>query len=127
MAEGISLYLANKLLDHVCRGVAYTPPTTVYFQAHVGAPGAAMTANRASNTTRVPVPFSAASAGQINISGAPEHVLGGSDLITHGSFWDAASGGNPLWSVVAAASKGGSPGDIIRVSTAALGLSPIAS
>ncbi|QGH75283.1 head protein [Mycobacterium phage Quesadilla] len=127
MAEGISTYLANKLLDHVCRGVAYTPPTTVYFQAHVAAPGAAMTANVASNTARVAVPFSAASGGAINISGTPEHTLGGANTITHGSFWDAASGGNPLWSAAASVAKGGVAGDIIRVSSAPLSLGPLAS
>lgn len=127
MAEGISTYLANKLLDHVGRNVAYTPPAIVYFQAHVGAPGAAMTANVATNNARVAVTFSAAASGQINLSNAPEHILGGANTITHGSFWDAASAGNPLWSAAASVAKGGVSGDIIRVSTAALALGPIAS
>lgn len=129
MAEGISTYLANKLLDHVCRNVAYTPPAIVYFQAHVGAPGAAMTANVATNTARVATTWAAAAAGAIALSNTPEHTLGGTNTITHGSFWDSPTpgGGNPLWSSAASVSKGGVAGDIIRVSTAALSLGPLAS
>ena len=127
MAEGISTYLANKLLDHTCRNVAYTPPTTVYFQAHVGAPGAAMTANVATNTARVACAFSAAASGAINLSNTPEHTLGGNNTISHGSFWDAPTGGNPLWSAAASVAKGGVSGDIIRVSTTSLSLGPLAS
>lgn len=127
MAEGISLYLANGLLNEICRAANWVPPTTIYFQSHTGAPGAAMTANVAANGTRVPVTFAAAAGGIINISNAPEHVLGATQTITHGSFWDAASGGNPLWSAAATLSKGGVAGDIIRVSTAGLSLGPIAS
>lgn len=127
MPEGISPYLANALLNEVCRAVNWVPPTTVYFQAHTGAPGAAMMANVAANGTRVAVTFSAAAAGSINISNAPEHILGATQNISHGSFWDTASGGNPLWSSAASVSKGGVAGDIIRVSTAGLSLGPIAS
>ena len=127
MAEGISAYLANKLLDHTCRNVAYTPPTTIYFQAHVGAPGAAMTANVATNTARVACTFAAAASGSIPLNNAPEHTLGGTNNITHGSFWDAPTAGNPLWSAAASVAKGGVQGDIIRVSTASLSLTPLAS
>ncbi|URC18138.1 hypothetical protein SEA_ZENTENO07_37 [Mycobacterium phage Zenteno07] len=127
MPEGISLYLSNALLNEVTRNVNWTPPAIVYFQAHVGAPGAAMTANVAANGARVAVTFAAAAAGQVNISNAPEHILGGTQNISHGSFWDAPSGGNPLWSSAASVAKGGVAGDIIRVSTAALSLGPIAS
>lgn len=127
MPEGISPYLANALLNEVCRAVNWVPPTTVYFQAHTGAPGAAMTANVAANDARVAVTFSAAASGVINISNAPEHILGGTQTISHGSFWDAPTGCNPLWSSAATLSKGGVSGDIIRVSTAGLSLGPIAS
>lgn len=127
MAEGISPYLANALLNEVCRAVNWVPPTTVYFQAHTGAPGGAMTANVAANGTRVAVTFSAAASGIINISNAPEHVLGAAQNITHGSFWDSPTAGNPLWSAAASVAKGGVAGDIIRVSTAGLSLGPIAS
>jgi hypothetical protein len=124
---GITAYLANKLLDHVCRNVAYTPPAVVYFQAHTGQPGAACTSNVATNTTRYACSFAAAASGAIALSNTPEHTLGGTNTITHGSFWDTASGGNALWSADASVAKGGVSGDIIRVTTAPLSFSPIAS
>lgn len=127
MATGISTYLANKLLDHTCRNVAYTPPAVVYFQAHVGEPGAAMTANVATNTARQACSFAAAASGSIALNNTPEHTLGGTNTISHGSFWDAPTGGNPLWSAAASVSKGGVSGDIIRVSTGSLSLGPLAS
>ncbi|AXN53304.1 hypothetical protein PBI_THONKO_32 [Mycobacterium phage Thonko] len=129
MATGISAYLANKLLDEVCRNVNYVPPAVVYFQAHTGDPGAAMTANVAANTTRVAVTFAQAASGQIAINNAPEHVLGAAQNITHGSFWDAQAPGtgNPLWSAQASVAKGGTAGDIIRVSTGSLALGPLAA
>lgn len=127
MATGISVYLANKLLDHVCRNMPYTPPTTVYFQAHTGPPGANMTSNVATGTSRVACSFAAASSGQIELDNTPEVTLAGTQTISHGSFWDASSGGNPLWSAEATVAKGGVAGDIIRVTTAPLGFTPIAS
>ncbi|MFA5707941.1 hypothetical protein [Mycolicibacterium sp.] len=127
MPTGISTYLANKLLDEVCRNINYVPPAIVYFQAHTGQPGANMTANVASNAGRVATTWTAAAGGQTNLSNNPEHILGGTNTITHGSFWDAPSGGNPLWSSDATVSKGGVAGDIIRVTTAPLSLGPIAS
>lgn len=127
MGVGIHVNLANGLLNEICRGVNWTPPAIIYFQAHVGDPGANMTANPATSGTRVAVTFAAAASGAINISNAPEHILGGTNTISHGSFWDAPTGGNPLWSSAATVTKGGVAGDIIRVTTAQLSLGPIAS
>ena len=127
MPTGISTHLANAFLNEVCRNVNYVPPAVVYFQAHTGQPGAAGTANVASNTSRVATSWAAASGGTINLSNNPEHVLGGTNTISHGSFWDAPTGGNFLWSADASVSKGGVSGDIIRVTTAPLSLGPIAS
>lgn len=127
MAYGISTYLANKLLDHVCRNVAYTPPATVYARAHTGDPGAAGTANASSVATRYACTFSAAAAGAIAMSNTPEHTLDATETIAGVSFWDAATGGNFLWSAQAAASKSGASGDIIRIKTNTLALTPVAS
>lgn len=42
------------------------------------------------------------------------------ETITHISFWDAASGGNFLWSAAATVTKGGASGDIIRLASNAV-------
>ena len=127
MPVGISNYLSNKILDHVCRNAAYTPPATVYARIHTGQPGAAGTANGSSVATRIATTFAAAVAGSISMSNTPEFTLTGTETITHVSFWDAATGGNFLWSSQATVSKGGGSGDIIRVATNTLSLGPIAS
>lgn len=127
MPVGISSYLSNKILDHVCRNTAYTPPSTVYARIHTGQPGAAGTSNGSSITTRIATTFAAAAAGQIAMSNTPEFTLSGNETITHVSFWDAATGGNFLWSSQATTAKSGGNGDIIRISTNTLSLGPIAS
>lgn len=127
MAVGISSYLANKLLDHTFRNVAYTPPATIYAKMHTGDPGAAGTANASAQTTRVATTFAAAAAGSIAISNTPEFTLNASETITHVSFWDASTAGNFLYSVAASVSKAGVSNDIIRISTNTVGFTPIAA
>lgn len=127
MARGISSYLANKLLDHAFRNTAYTPPTTIYAKLHTGDPGAAGTANASAQTTRIATTFAAAAAGSIAMNNTPEFTLNATETITDVSFWDASTGGNFLYSAQASVSKGGVSGDIIRVATNTVGLTPLAA
>ena len=127
MAAGISTYLANALLDHATGRAAFTKPTAVYAKLHTGNPGAAGVAAASAQTTRVAVTFAAAASGQIAMSNAPEFTLTATETINHVSFWDAATGGNFLWSAAATVAKGGASGDIIRVATNTLSLGVIAS
>ncbi|QFG08613.1 hypothetical protein PBI_VANISOA_32 [Mycobacterium phage Vanisoa] len=127
MSYGISTYLANKLLECAFRGVAYTPPSAIYARAHTGDPGAAGTANGSTQTTRYATTFGAAASGGIAINNTPEVTLTGTETIVGVSFWDAPTGGNFLYSVQATVSKGGGVGDIIRLSTNTIGLTPIAA
>ncbi|SLE91229.1 gp34 protein [Mycobacteroides abscessus subsp. abscessus] len=127
MAWGISSYLANKILDHICRNVAYTPPATVYAKMHTGDPGANGTANASSVATRYACAFAAAAAGTISQTNTPEHTLGATETIVGVSFWDHPTAGNFLWSSQAAASKSGASGDIIRINTDTLALGPLAA
>lgn len=126
MAEGITAYLANKLLDHVGRNVAYTPPAVVYAKAHTGAT-AAGTANASLQTTRLALSFAAAASGSMSANTTPEWTLNATETIAAVSFWDAATGGNCLWTAAASVSKGGVNGDIIRIATDVLSFTPIAS
>ncbi|WP_301121027.1 phage tail fiber protein [Mycolicibacterium fortuitum] len=127
MSVGITPYLANKLLDHVFRNVAYTPPAIVYFRPHTGDPGASGTLSGSANATRYAMTFSAAASGQIALTNFPEHTLNATETITHGSIWDAASGGNCLITGQATVSKGGVSGDIIRLASDVITLSPLAT
>lgn len=127
MAAGISSYLANALLNHLRGGAAYTPPSAIYARMHTGNPGAAGTSNASAQTTRIATTFGAAASGQIAQSNAPEFTLTATETISHVSFWDAATGGNFLWSAAASVAKGGASGDIIRVATNSLSLGALAS
>lgn len=127
MAVGITAYLANKLLDHTFRNVPYTPPAIVYFRPHIGDPGATGTANGSANTVRYAMTFSAAASGQIALTNFPEHTLNAAETITHGSIWDAPSGGNCLVTGQATVSKGGVSGDIIRLASDVINLTPLAA
>lgn len=129
MATGISTFLANALLNHAFRNVAYTPPTAIYAKAHVGDPGAAGTANASAQTTRLQTTFAAAAAGAIAMSNTPEFTLNATETLSHVSFWDTAgpSGGNFLFSAQASVSKGGVSGDIIRIATNTINFTPLAA
>lgn len=94
---GISLYLANKILDHVFRNVPYTPPATIYLKLHLGQPGGAGTSFPSVVTTRLAVPFAAAAGGAVTVTTTyPVYSMTATELLTHGSYWDAPTGGNFL-------------------------------
>lgn len=96
---GISTYLANKILDHVFRNVAYTPPTTIYVKQHIGQPGAAGTANPSAVTTRLAATFAAASGGAITLTTTyPVFTETATETETYVSLWDASTSGNFLLS-----------------------------
>lgn len=100
MAEGLSTDIANDFLDCLCRGVAWTPPAGVWVQLHTGAPGAAGTANVATETDRVQATFGTGAAGGALANTAPvtwTDVAGAEDY-THFTAWDAATSGAFLFS-----------------------------
>ena len=80
---------ANELLD----GTAL--PATLYVQLHTGDPGAAGTANVATETTRKSFTRTAAAAGVAsNVLLLEWLSYPAVETLTHVSMWDAASGGN---------------------------------
>ena len=87
MATGVSVSVANTALD----GIRTDTP---FVQLHVGDPGAAGTANVATETTRKAVTFSAASGGSMTNSAQVQWTnIAGSQDATHVSIWNAASAG----------------------------------
>jgi len=130
MAYGLSPYLANKLLDHV-RGVAYTAPTGIYARLHTGDPGVAGTANLAvGDTTRKAVTFGAAAGGVIAQSGTSAawvNTTATTETVRAVSFWDAATGGNLLWTREAPASKTWSENDTLTFAGGSFALTPLAA
>ena len=126
MAYGISPYLANNWLN-MLRGTAYTPPGSVWAKLHIGDPGAAGANNPSSQTTRVQVTWSVSSGGLIILSNTPEFTLTATETAQGCSYWDNATAGNFLFSAPAGVSKGGVAGDIIRIATIPVSLTPLAA
>ena len=98
MATGISGYLANQWLDALGNNDTFAV-TNVYVKLHVGDPGAAATANAATETTRKEASFSAASSGALTSDAALTwtNIVGSQDA-THFSAWDNLTAGNFLFS-----------------------------
>ena len=98
MATGISSYLADQWLDALGNNDTFAV-AAVYVKLHVGDPGAAATANAATETTRKEASFSAASAGTLTSDAALTWTnIAGSQDATHFSAWDNISAGNFLFS-----------------------------
>ena len=98
MATGFSSYLADNLLDAFGNATAFSV-ANVYVQLHVGDPGAAGTANPATETTRQSASFAAASAGTLTTDAALNWVnIAGSQDATFFTAWDASTAGNFLFS-----------------------------
>ena len=87
MATGLAAAQANTALDAI-------RTDTPYIQLHVGDPGAAGTANKATETTRKAVTFNAASGGSMTNSAQVQWTnIAGSQDATHFSIWNTATDG----------------------------------
>jgi hypothetical protein len=97
---GMSTFLAGKVIDHLLRNQAYTPPTTVYLSLHTGDPGlTGLNEVTGGSYVRQACALTAAASGHTDNSGlisftsmpaiaAPGVVFGG--------LWDASTVGNFL-------------------------------
>jgi len=87
MPEGLTSSGANTALDAVL--AAHT-----WVKLHVGAPGAAGTANPATETTRKQATWQAAASGASqNTNAMSWSAVAGSEDFTHFSVWTASTGG----------------------------------
>ena len=98
MAHGLSAYLCNSWLDALANNTSYAV-TQVYIKLHTGDPGAAGTANAATETTRKAASFGAASAGAITSDADISWTnISGSQDASHFTAWDSLTTGNFLFS-----------------------------
>lgn len=100
MAVGLAPATANAILNALCRNTTWTQPTALFVKLHVGDPGAAATANAATNTTRQGATFgTVASGGAISSTVAVTWTsVSGAEDYTHWSAWDASTAGNFIFS-----------------------------
>lgn len=94
MTTGISAAHSNGIIN-VMRGTSYTS-FTPYLRLHTGDPGANGTANASAETTRKQLTFAdpAGSGSSAATTVTWSTWSAGSENLTHGSIWDASSGGN---------------------------------
>lgn len=103
MALGPSEFVIDSWLNALFNATAFSV-ANVYLQLHIGDPGAAGTANPATETSRKAVSMgtpAAPAAGVITISNDAQVQwtgIAGSQDASHYSLWDAASSGNFLGS-----------------------------
>jgi hypothetical protein len=91
---------AAAVLNAHVRGTSYGGNASVFAKLHLGDPGAAGTANAATETTRQQVTFgSAATTGAIANTAAVEWTsVSTTETYTHYSLWTASTGGTFLGS-----------------------------
>ena len=98
MAHGLSAYLCNAFLDALGNATSFSVAVP-YIKLHTGDPGAAGTANPATETTRKSVSFGAASAGAITSDADISRTnISGSQDASHFTAWDSLTTGNFLFS-----------------------------
>lgn len=104
MGVGISAAHSDGIIN-LLRGTSYTG-FTPYLRLHTGDPGSAGTANASAETTRKQLTF--AVPGGDGSSDATSVTwstwAAGAETLTHGSIWDASTGGNFKMSGALAAS-----------------------
>ena len=118
MANGISDYLENELLDQVFKNAAAPAVTAVYVSLHTADPGDTGASEvtggsyiRKVATFDVAASGATANSGNITWTGMPAVT------VTHVACWDAESSGNCLWSGALTAQKVLNSGDSFQINT----------
>ena len=96
--SAIGAFLRNKVLEHMLRGQAYTPPSTVYLSLHSSNPGTTG-ANEISGGSyvRQARALNVAVGNIISNSGAVDFPVMPAAGVAALGIWDAESNGNFLW------------------------------
>lgn len=100
MAEGWAVGQANAVLDALTKAASVFDIDAVWIQLHVGAPGAAGTANVAAETDRIQATFgdAAASGAVSNTVALTWTGVAGAEDYTHFTAWTASTAGTFLFS-----------------------------
>lgn len=128
MTVGISTTNVSHPTLNWLRGVAPSAIAGLYAQLHTADPGAAGTTAVSAVTARKAVTMNAASGGAITLSSAAgSWAMTATEVITHLSIFDAASGGNFLFSVILTASRSVVAGDTLTLTALTVAHSPLAA
>ena len=121
MTAGLASAHCDSILG-VLRNVTYSG-FTPYLQQHTGDPGPAGTSNVSAETTRKALTFAAPSTVGSNRSSTASQVSwtwsAGGETLTHGSIWDAPSGGTFKGSLAWSSSRDVANGDTVNATVTA--------
>lgn len=97
----ISTYLGNKIIDHIFRNQAFTPPTTIYLSAHTADPGLTGASEvTGAGYARTALELNAAASKASANTNQEQLVMpssGGPFNIAYLGIWDASTAGNFLF------------------------------
>jgi hypothetical protein len=118
-------YLEGKIIDHMLRNQAYTPPTTVYLGLFTSAPSDAGGGTEVSGGSyaRQAVALTAASGAGASENSADitfPQATADWGTVTHCALFDAVSGGNMLMYTPLDASKTVNNGDTFKINASDL-------
>jgi hypothetical protein len=103
-------------------GSAYSASAT-YLQLHTGNPGENCTASVATEATRKAVAFDPASGGSKSSSATVTWTsVAATEVYSHWSMWDAASGGTALWYGALSSTASVTAGDTFEITSLTLTL-----
>ncbi|MBF6515272.1 hypothetical protein FEK35_27300 [Nocardia cyriacigeorgica] len=128
MAVGISVANVSHPTLNWLRGISPPPVPGLYVKLHTGDPGAAGAGAASAVTARMQATMAAASGGQIALlSMSGPWTMTATETITHISVWDAASGGNFLFSGVLTTPRPVANGDTLTLITLVVAHAPLAA
>ena len=127
MANNISNYLENEILDHTLGTASYTMPTTVYIALYTSDPTDADSGSEVSGGSyaRQSAAFDVAAAGATQNSADITFPQATADwgTVTHIGIRDAATIGNLLWHGPLSQSKTVNNGDTFKINAGDLDIS----
>lgn len=123
MANGLSDFLENKILNLVLKNTSYTPPTSVYVSLHTADPTDVGNGSEVTTTgtayARQTVTFGTVANGSVTNSADVLFPVATANYgtVTHLALWDASSAGNMLFSGALGASKTINNGDQFKIAS----------
>jgi hypothetical protein len=124
MAVGTTQYLNNAWLGTIkSTGASFNVAAGIYALLHTANPGATGATSVSSTTTRQAATFTAPTTGVLASSNTPSWTSWAGtngEVVSHVSFWDAATVGNCLWTAALSASKTVNTGDTLTLSSSSL-------
>lgn len=128
MAVGISTSNVSHPTLNWLRGVAPATIGGLFVKLHTGDPGAAGSSAASAVTTRRQATMNAASSGQITLNAASGGwAMTASETISHISVFDAATGGNFLFSAAVSTPRSVVSGDSLTLTALSVSHSPLAA